>query len=156
MSNEDSSYEEILDRQWDDIGEPTIIPGGKWVVKVRQVVVFKPKTVGQSERGVIRLTPIEPLDDVDADALDALGDGYDVTVNELEYQKFLETGRDLGEWKSAFAKFGVDVQGKTWGEVFKEIRGKKAVAVVGKRTYTNKDGVVVPTNTVSGFISLDA
>lgn len=147
-------YNDILDRTWDDIPEPKLLPGGGWLVVGKTVGLVKPKEDGQSLKVLFTLKAKEPIN-VASEELDELGD-YDITINDLQYTVYVESAADWDKVRKFLGIFGVEMSGRIVNEdgklsFAKAFNGAEAVAEVGQRNYENKDGDVIWQNTLSKF-----
>src|SRR5690606_4101030 len=126
-------YDDILNRSWDDIPIPQVLPLGSYLLRNRNVT-YKPATDTASARVLFFYNVREPMDDVDADALAELGEDYDLSTNQVVASFFVESARDWDTVRNHLALHGVDLSGKTIREAFKEVRGKEVVAYLDQRT----------------------
>lgn len=146
-----SDYDEILNKQWDEIPDDVILPDGQYLLRVQRGAYIAPK--GDNSAKVLFFMSVqEPLDDVDTDALNALGDDFDITQNEVVYTVWVEKNRD---WKKV-ARFidllGVDTAGKSILDTLKTgVVGASIVGRLGVRTFENRDGTTGTENSVSDF-----
>lgn len=147
---ESGSYEDILDRQWDNIPKAQILPEGSWLLKSRNASFIAPKGEN-SPVCLFVFAPKEPFDDVSAEELEALGTDYDVTTNRIFYRKYVETAADWDDVRELLTKMGVDLKGKTIRASLKEVKGSEIVGYLKQRSYQNDAGQTKVENTVSNF-----
>lgn len=148
------NFDDILDRSWDDIPEAVTLPGGQYLLKGRNAVYTPPKEEGQSGKVLFFLTPKEPIaGEVDEDALAALGEDYDYSVNEVVYTVWIESMRSWGDVRKVLAMFGIE--GGNIRQSLKEIRNREVVGNLDTRTYTNSLGQLVEQNVVTSFQSIN-
>jgi hypothetical protein len=141
----------ILDRTWDDFPEEQTLPEGTWRLVGRNAAYMPPRDEGQNGKVVFFFIPKDAKEDVDADALAALGPDYDVTENEVTTTIWIERNRDWANVKSVLAALGVDTDGKTLKEQFKGVRGAEVDAYVTTRSYNRADGSTVTQNVANQF-----
>lgn len=149
------NYADILTQSWDSIPEPKTLPGGSWRLKAKGAS-FKEGDGTTSARAMFIYEPKEAMDDVDATALEDLGEDYDVSANLIFYTVWIETARDWDTVRKHLAKHDPKLLNMPIGESFKKVRGTEINAYLGQRTYTNKAGELVEENTASQFVAVDA
>lgn len=147
-------YDDILNRTWDDIPEPVLLPGGAWMVVGKTAGLVKPREEGQSLKVLFNLKAKEPVN-VAQEELDELGD-YDITINDLQYTVYIESAADWDKVRKFLAVFGVEMSGSILDDkgklaFAKAFNGAEAIAEIGQRNYENKDGETVWQNTLSKF-----
>lgn len=147
-------YDDILNRTWDDIPEPVLLPGGSWLVVGQTAGLVKPKDEGGKLKVLFNLKAKEPVQ-VAQEELDELGD-YDITINDLQYTVYIESAADWDKVRKFLEIFGVEMSGRIVGgdgklTFAKAFRGAEAVAEVGQRNYTNQDNEVIWQNSLSKF-----
>lgn len=149
-------YDDLLNRTWDDIPEDKLLPGGQWLVAGRNASLVKPKEDGQSLKVLFNLKAKEPVQ-VAQEELDELGD-YDVTANDLTHTIYVEKPSDWNKVFKFLDTFGVPVDrsdpilnadGKL--NFSKAFGGAEAIAEIGQRIFTTKDGETGQANTLSKF-----
>lgn len=92
----------------------------------------------------------EPLEDVDEDALAALGD-YDITQNKMFYRIYLETYSDWDKVAAHADKHNsVRAEVETNKEMLNRIKGSDIIAWVDQRSY-EKNGEMVDSNDPTNF-----
>ncbi len=73
-------YEEILNKSWDEIPVSQVLPVGSYRLKSGGANIMEAKSDDKNDCVLFIYTPVEPLEDVDADAMAELGDD-DITQN---------------------------------------------------------------------------
>ncbi len=149
------TYESILDKQWDDIQKPEVLPVGSWLLQGRNAVHQPAKSADGNERILFVYSVKEPMDDVDEDALEALGADYDYTENRVFASFWLETGRDLDAVRNHLGKHGVDTKGQSIKESLVAFKGTQVVSYLDQKTYDNAAGETVQDNNPTSFAALD-
>lgn len=130
-----------------------MLPEGTWRLKVRGYK-YRPATETASAQVVFFLMPIEPKEDVDTEALEALGEDYDLSINSATAQFWLGEARD---WTKVFAfaeAAGIEseeVAEVSRKEVFDMIRDRYVVGYMKVETYTDRAGAMVQKLVVSSF-----
>jgi hypothetical protein len=147
------NYEDLANRSFDEIPEEKILPTGSWLLKARSGTIQPPKEAGKPETVLLVYTPVEPMDDVDAEEISALHNGseYDYNMNRIFVRFYLESGRDVRNVREHLAKHGV-TEGKNIKELLKNFRGTQAVAQVGYRQFQNSLGQTIEENTATNFV----
>lgn len=148
---QDEDLGNILDRSWDDMPEEQLLPEGTYTLSIRNIAWMPPREEGQNGKVVVFFIPKEPLDDVDEDAIAALGDGYDITENEVTFTQWIERNRDWQPIRDLLGAIGVELEGKSMKDSFKEARRKDVNAYVTQRSYNRADGTTVHQNVATQF-----
>lgn len=148
------TFETILDRQWDEIPETQTLPTGSWRLKGRNAT-YQPAKGDGNPSILFVYSAQEPLDDVDEEALSALGDNYSYDQNRIFYRAWLETSADVDNVRKLLLKHGVALEGKTVKESLKGFRGSQVIANLGVRTYQNSAGEPVEENNPTNFAAVE-
>ncbi len=147
-------YEDILNRSWDEIPEPQVLPVGSYRLKSRGATFMEAKE-STSDRVMFIYNAMEPLPDVDADALGALGD-YDISQNRLFFTIWIESYADWDGVRKHIAKHGLEiVPGETPKETFSRMKGSEVIAWLDQRSYENKAGDMVESNDPAQFAKIE-
>lgn len=158
MSDE-ANYADILDQSWDNIPETQTLPTGSWKLKLNSAK-FMPETEKASARVLFVYKAIEPMDDVNEEALLKLekdGNKYDYGQNRIFVTFWVSDGADWQNVRKQLQKHGDDVlAGKTITESFVAARGREVIAYLDQRNYKNNAGEDVVENTASQFVSVTA
>lgn len=132
------------------------IPTGTWKLRAKNGF-YKEASDDQDAKAGIFIIPVEPYSDVDPEALEAAGEGYDFTNNQIVFSRQIKNLRDLREFLQVVQAFGVDLDGYTPREAIKRgLKGKEVVASVGTKTYESKTRGTVTENTLSNFVPVDS
>lgn len=155
--SEETNYADILEQSWGNIPETQNLPKGSWKLKVNGMA-FKPETDNANARVLVVLKAVEPMDDVDEDALlklESNGNKYDYSQNRIFVTFWISDGADWQTVRVFLKKLGEDLlTDKTITESFKAARGREIIAYLDQRTYTSKaTGDEVTENTAGGFTS---
>lgn len=147
------NYEDLLDRSFNEIPKPKTLPGGSWRLKGRNASILEPKEAGKSRQVMFVYTATEPMEDVDDDALSALGEGYDYGLKPIFVRFWLQEGADYDNLRKHLAKHGIDVETDTpVKEILKEqFRGTEILATLDTRSFVNSVGDEQEENTASNF-----
>lgn len=151
---EAANYDELLNRSWDEIPEPKTLPGGNWLLELRNIA-YKGPTDTANAKVLVFLTPKQPSEDVDSSALADLGDEYDVSENQIVHTFWVEHQRDWQAVRNFLTMLGVDMKGKSQIESFKAAKGGEIMGYLDERTYTNSAGQLVTENIVKAFSPLE-
>ena len=151
-----TDYTDILDRSWDDIPEPQLLPVGTWRLRSRNAVYKEAPSGDKDDYIMFVYSPTEPLDDVDVESLAELGE-YDYASNRLFVRFYVADMQDWNNVRKHMAKHtGADVSGeKTPRQSIKDFKGGEVNAYLGVRNYTDNAGEAREENVASQFRSVD-
>lgn len=145
----------LMDQDYSNLPEiMETIPTGTWKIKAKNGF-YKSATEEQKAKMGLFLIPMEPLSDVDPEALEAAGANYDYTNNQIVFTRQVENVREVKDFMKIVAAFGVDLDGLTPREALKKVGGKVAIASIGTRSYKSATRGNVTENTVSNFVAED-
>lgn len=135
------NYSEILDRSWDDIPEPSLLPEGSWLLRGKNAT-YIPKKDTLNARVLFFYVPKEPMSDVDQEALDALGDDFDYAEGSDDIVKtfWIEKNAQWKDVKDHLALHGVEVKGRSQQETLKAFKGTEVVSFLVQKTVNTKNG----------------
>lgn len=151
-----SDYKEILSKSWDEIPEAKALPVGSYLLKARNAS-FQPPKGDNSPMVMFVYAPKEAMDDVNTDALAALGDNYDIADNRVFKTFFIETNADWDAVRKHIVKHGVDLKGKSLEEGLAAIKGTEVIAYLDQKTFTSKQtGELVTNNDPKEFVPVEA
>ena len=151
----DDDYADILKRSWDDIPVPQLLTTGSWRMKVKNAKYMEPKAADQNPFVLFVYSPMEPLADVDEDAILEMGD-YDPSQNRVFFTIWLETASDWDTLRNHIRKHGIDTTGRSPEDTLKAIKGTEIIAYLDRETYTPKGGGdTVEKNVPSKFAPVD-
>lgn len=146
-----SNYEDILNRSWDNIPKDQLLPEGSWLLRGQNATFQKAKTEDQSDRFLFVYQVKEPMSDVDAQALQSLGD-FDITSKQVFFTLFVQRPKDWDIVRAHLAKHGVPVSGVSIQDSLKAFKGTEVIAYLGTKTFTSKQtGEVVTDNDPTVF-----
>lgn len=147
------SYEELLDQVLDEIPEPKTIPAGSWRLRLNSATLQAPKDADKKPKALFAYKPVEPGEDVDDEAIQALGD-QNPEDSTLFFTVFVEPGNgsDMAKLKRHIAKHGIDTTGMKIPEALKAIKNGEVVGLVSESI--GKDGE--PRNDVGNITALAA
>lgn len=152
-------YDELINRTWEDVPEPELLPEGGWLLVGTNVGLVKPKKEGDKLRILWSYKPKEPVA-VAQELLDELGD-YDFTVNTLTFTQWIEAPSDWDEVRKHAHKHGFEIDPKARivenGKLSfsKAFRGSEVVADVGQKPFTRSSGESTMENTLSKFQAVE-
>lgn len=152
-----NDYADIAKTTWAELPEPKILPDGSWLIRLRGARIDKAQEADKKDRVQFTYSVREPMDDVDVEALRALGDDYDVSINRVYYTVFID---DPSSWRSKVKRHielhGVEVdESQPIAETLKAVRGKDVVAYLTTRTFQAKDGSQAEANEASNFTKVE-
>ncbi len=148
-------YADILNRSWDSIPKPKLLPVGSWLLKGKNVAMFAPKEEGQSTRVAFFYEAREPMDDVSETELRELGDDYSYSENDIVKQFFINRNKDWDNVRRHLELHGVSTEGKSQADTFKEFQGSEAIAYLGTKTFTNAAGQTITDNDPTSFAKVE-
>lgn len=115
-----SNFASVLNKRADDIEAPVPIPVGRYIGVVAGPAEFKEIGKNQTPGAVLKIRLLQPMEDVDAEALAAAGGIPERTLNhtvwlseDAEYRTKTFLTEDLG----------LEAGNKTLGELFSEVHG---------------------------------
>lgn len=150
----DGEYADILKRSWDDIPKPQLLPNGSWRMRAKNAKYVEAKATDQNPYALFVYAPLEPLADVDEDAIAEL-DGYDASQNRVFSRIWLETAADWDALRTHIRKHGIDTGSRTPEETLKAVKGTEIIAFLDRETFTDGSGEVREQNTASKFAPVD-
>lgn len=134
-------YSEILNRSWDDIPQPKLLPEGTWLLRVRNVSYFPANEEKQQpERVAFFFEAKEPMDDVDAQELTALGEDYSFAINDIVKQFSIFRPKDWMDVRKLLDLLGVDTKGKDQAATFKDAKGQEVLGFLTQATFVTRAG----------------
>lgn len=149
-------YDDILNKSFDDLQDDKVLPTGDWILRLRNGAFVPPREQGKSGKVLFFYRVVEPGDDIDPSDLDALGDNYDYTENEVVFTVWVEGSKDWKDVRNHLRKHkGVDFDGTILDVVKKGARGAEVLARLDEETYENSFGEIVPRNKAGNFRALD-
>ena len=149
------NYEDIANLGWDSIPEPKVLPTGSWLLRTKGATYKPSKDEDKSPQVLFIYEAREPMSDVDAAELDALGE-YDPKTGRIYTRFYVETGNDWNNVRMHIEKHGVETKGKSVPDTLKEVRGKDVIAYLEQRTYINNTtGAQVTENTAKQFAPVE-
>lgn len=151
----EEKYTDILNRSWDDIPVPKLLPVGSWLLRGNNVAMFPPKEDGQAIRIAFFYQAKEPMDDVSTEELTALGEDYSYSENDLVKQFFINRSKDWDAVRKHLDLHGVSTEGKSQADTFKEFKGTEVIAYVGTKTFQNAAGETRTDNDPTAFTRVE-
>lgn len=145
-----NDYVDIAAQSWDEIPVVQVLPVGSWALKGQNATYQAAK--GEGSPSVLFVYRVkEPMDDVDSEALKALGDNYDVEANRVFSRFWIGDNSDWDKVRNHLKKHGVETKGKNIKDSLAEFKGASIVAYLEQRSFTNNAGAEVQENTASNF-----
>ncbi len=153
----ETTYDDILDKSFDELQDDKVLPLGDWLLRLRNAAFIPPREEGMSGRVLFFYRPVEPMDDVDVDEIEAMGEDYDFSENQIVFQVWIEGNRSWRDVLRHLKKHaGVDFTVGSIREVLKKgVQGSEITAELGERTYENSFGDLVNENTAMNFRPVD-
>ncbi len=150
------NYEDLLNRTRAETPTMETLPVGSYRLKSRGARFTPAKEDGKNDSVMFIYAAMEAMDDVDPDALAALGD-YDISQNKLFFRVWIESEADWGAFWSHVDKhgelgLGADASRK---EAMEAIKGAEIIAWLDQRSFQNKAGDMVDTNDPVSFASVE-
>lgn len=151
---EASYQEEILNRSWNEIPVPKLLPVGSYLLKGRNASYVNGKDE-QSPKALFFYVPKEAMDDVDGAALDELGADYDFNANQIVYTMWLETPQNWDAMRQHLAKHGITTEDRSLKETLKDFKGTEVIAYLNTRNFQNRAGETVTENNPTAFVKVE-
>lgn len=150
-----SNYTDIA-KTWGNVPKEQILPDGSYKLRFLKASYIEAKQEDKSDRVNFSIQPREPLDDVPQDALDDLGEDYDVTQNRIYMSFFLERGADYARVADVLHKLGIDTpETEDIKDTLKRVNKQEANGFVTSRTYTRNDGSPQTENSVTAVEAIE-
>lgn len=150
----DNNYAAILERSWDDIPPPKLLPVGSWLLKGKNVAMFPPKEDGAAIRIAFFYEAREPMDDVSEAELQALGEDYSYAENDVVKQFFINRNKDWDSVRKHLELHGIETKGQSQKETFDAFKGSEVVAYLSTKTFVNGAGQQITDNDPSNFAAV--
>ncbi len=139
-----TGFEELLGKKVEDTEEPPVLPGGTWRLRIISAKYMEHTGRGDATHKVMFIYAASaPMDDVDEDRVAELTD-EDLEGARLFYTVFLSDRRDEWKLRKVVEAHGVDMTGRTYGEVFENIGGAEVLGTVTEDV--GEDGVTARNN----------
>lgn len=158
MSNDNDSYDSILNRSFDDIPEnDPLLPDCKAILKIRNATFMAPKgDTGKGAKVLVYFSPTEVLEGADEEEVAAAIGDTELSDVEVSSQFWADRNRDWRQIKAFLATAGVDISsGKAIIDLLKDASGRSVVGDVRTRSYVNGMGVDVTSNEAGNFEALE-
>lgn len=150
-----SDYADILKGSWGDVPVVSVLPDGSWLLRGQSASFQPAKDADKQSRVMFVYTPKEPMDDVDAAALTALGADYEFDANRIFFNIFVGSRADWDKVRNHLKLHGIDTpEDKSIEDSLKEFKGTEVVAYLQSRTYQNNSGAMQEDNVASGFAAV--
>ncbi len=153
------SYETILARGWDNIPKPKFLPDGSYRFRCASAKAIQPKTPDGNTRVSIGFEPQEPMEDVDTEALAALGEGYDIAENTIWVTIWLQRATDYAKLRNIMEKCGLNLDDYVGKDGFenslKALKNTECIGVVINGFDKDATGAQVPVNKITTFSDLN-
>lgn len=149
-----SDYADIASLSWENIQEPKVLPVGSYLLRLTNAVFQPSKEADKSPVVMFVHQPKEPMSDVDAEELEALGEGYDISENKLFTRVFIEDGSSWARVRTILGKHGVEVSGSV-EESLKKAKGAEVIGYLNQQRFQRKDGTAGESNNVTEFAPVD-
>lgn len=148
-------YADLLNRQWDDLPEVApFLPVGTWRLKGSNIS-YTPadEDEDKSARVVFFYEAVDPMDDVNEGELEALGEDYDYSNNDVAKQFYINREKDWLSVRKHLELHGLDTKGMSMPDSFALFNKTKptVMAWLGTKTFTNRSGETVTQNDPSQF-----
>ena len=149
------SYEELLGRTRAETPDVEMLPVGSYRLKHRGAARFvAAKESDKNDCVMFVYNAMEPLEDVDTEALGALGD-YDITQNKLFFRIWIESESDWAAFWAHLDKHGIVLGPEaTRKEGMEAVKGSEIIAWLEQRTFQNKAGDMVDSNDPTNFAAV--
>lgn len=149
-----SDYAEIAALSWENIPEPKVLPAGSYLLRGKNATYQPSKDADKSPSFLFVYGVKEPMDDVPAEDLEALGDGYDVENNQIFHRIWVETAVDFDKVRKHLELHGIEVKGSI-PDTLKKFKGTQVVAYLKQRNFTDKSGANRVDNNAEQFAKVE-
>ncbi len=149
------SYEETLNRTRAETPTLQLLPVGSYRLKHTGKAKFLEAKDDKNDCVMFIYSAMEPLDDVDAEELAALGD-YDISMNTMFFRVWIEKATDWADFWTHVDKHGVVLgPDATLKEGMDAVKGSEIIAWLDQSTFQNKAGDMVDTNDPVNFAPVE-
>lgn len=149
-----SDYADIADLSWDEIQKPETLPVGTYLLRLRNAVFQPSKAEDKSPTVMFVYAVKEPMEDVKAEELAALGPEYDIGENKIFYRIYIEDGASWDQVRKHLSKHGVEVKGGVQ-ESLKQAKGSEVLAYLDQKQFKNAAGEMVTGNNPTEFAPVE-
>lgn len=149
-----TNYEDILNSTVENLPKTQDTPNGSWLLRLKNATLVKPKTEGKSPRVLFFYNPKEPMDDVDAEGLEAgQAAGYDFSQNDVVAQFFAAKPKDWEAIVRHLELHGIQTAGtgKSLQQLLKDAGGEEVYGFVTTQSYVNEAGQEIRSDVASQF-----
>lgn len=149
-----ADHEDLLETAVDLSSPPPLIPTGTWLLKATTLSYKQNPDDDGKDKAMIVLTPVKPGSDVDADEA-ANEDAW--RGGKLFKRYTIEGRRDMFNFMSDVAKFGIEVSGippKKVFEVFNKVKPKVMGEITVRSYKDQKSGQTKRDNDVKNLASV--
>lgn len=149
-----SDYADILSKSWDEIPETQVLPTGSYLLRARSASYQASKSEEGSPAVLFVYSAKEPMEDVDNEEFEKLGENYDIGANRIFSRFYVNDTADWDNVRKHLAKHGIDTKGQSIEESLKQVKGRDVVAFLGQRTFTTNAGETKTENNPSNFVAV--
>lgn len=149
------TYDDILNRSWDEIPAPKLLPDGDYLLKARGGK-YNPAEGNRNARINFGYTVEDAIEIDDPDARAELGENYDFGENDIFHTVWVEKAKDWQGVAKHIRAHGIETEGMNVQDTLKAVRDALVIARIGTRSYVKKDtGEEVFENTASNFRAVE-
>lgn len=148
-----TDYRDILNKQWKDLTPPKLLPNGSWLLRVTKVM--EPKEDDKWPQYTFMLAARQAMDDVSAEDIEALGEGYDVGECIVFHRMWASRETDFDKICRFLEKLGLDMDNLKIGDALEKAKGCEVVAYVSTENYDDRDGNPVTRNIATSFSAVE-
>lgn len=148
------NYRDIADLSWSNIQEPKVVPDGSYLLRLSNAVFQPSNDESKSPRVMFVHSIKEAMEDVKTDALEALGEDYDITENKVFTTIFIEDGASWKKVEGILNKHGVPTTGKVVDDL-KKAKNSEVIGYLVSERYARADGTPGEKNKVTEFASVE-
>jgi hypothetical protein len=151
----ETDFEDLLDKSFDDIAEPPLVPTGGWIIQGIGNN-YKPASEGEAAKVNLGFTLVRPTDDVDPEKLAEVGDEW----KGMRFWKRYTMEGPQDRWAITRDLRTLGVEGsaslKEMLRNGKLIKGRQAVGVVGVNSYTRANGDRVTESRINSILPFES
>lgn len=149
-------YEALLERTRAETPTLKLLPVGSYRLKHTGNAKYQVAKDSEKNDSVMFIySAMEPLDDVDVEELNALGD-YDITMNKMFFRVWIENETDWADFWAHVDKHGIVLGPEaTRKEAMEAVKGSEIIAWLDQRSFQNKAGDMVDANDPVNFAPVE-
>ena len=146
----ETNYSDIAKLTWGNIPEPKLLPDGSWLLRAQMAKYMPARDEDGNPQVLFVYGAKEPMSDVRAEDLDALGSNYDLGANRIFVRFYVSNAAEWDNVRKHLAKHGVEAEGPIV-DTLKKVRGTEVVGYLTTRSFVDGSGNQRSENTAGQF-----